>query len=110
MKIRTLIPAIIALIMLVSGPFGIGPTHDPDPRGGMICYCCSAMGKNCTMISCSGCCGSHAGFVDERWSPEMILESVPAIAPWQVAYGEGEESRSPQTVYLEVQERPPENV
>ncbi len=79
MKIRTLIPAIIALVMLVGGPFGFGTMCDTDPRGGLICYCCSATGKNCTMISCAGCCGAHAGSVADRWSPEMIPESFPAI-------------------------------
>lgn len=107
MKIRTLIPAIIALVILVGGPFGFGPLRDTDPRGGLICYCCSATGKNCTMISCSGCCGAHTGAPADRWSPEMVLESFPAITPLRVVYGDGEAVRSPEIVYLEVPDRPP---
>ena len=110
MKIRTLIPAIIALVILVGGPFGFGPMCDTDPRGGLICYCCSAMGENCTMISCSGCCGAHAGAAADRWSPEMILESFPTIAPVKIVYGDGEAIRSPETVYLEVPDKPPKRV
>jgi hypothetical protein len=110
MKIRTLIPAIVALIILVGGPFGFKPMRDSDPHGGLICYCCSAMGEKCAMISCSGCCGGHAGFVDERWSPEMIPESFPAITPLKVVSGDQEASRSPESVYLEVPDMPPKSL
>jgi hypothetical protein len=110
MKIRTLIPAIIALIILVGSPFGFGPMRDSDPRGGLICYCCSAMGENCTMLSCAGCCGAHAGFNADRWSPEMIPESFPTITPVKVVYGEREATRPPDTVYLEVPVKPPKDI
>ena len=110
MKIHTLIPAIIALVILVGGPFGFGPMCDTDPHGGLICYCCSETGKNCTMISCSGCCGAHAGFAADRWSPEMIPESFPAIIPMKIVYGDGEAIRSPETVYLEVPDKPPKSI
>jgi hypothetical protein len=62
------------------------------------------------MISCSGCCGGHAGTAADRWSPEMILESFPMISPTAVAYGDGEAIRSPETVYLEVPDKPPKRV
>jgi hypothetical protein len=107
MKIRTLIPAILALIILVGSPFGFGTVRDIDPRGGLICYCCSAMGQNCAMISCSGCCGAHAGDPAERWSPEMILTSFPMITPLKIVYGDPEATRSPENVYLEVPDKPP---
>jgi hypothetical protein len=108
MKIRTLIPAIMALVMMLGAPFGVGPARDPDPHGGLVCYCCSAMGKHCAMISCSGCCGSHnAGVIDDRWSPEMTLDAHPLITPLQVVYSETEATQPPPPIYLEVPERPP---
>jgi hypothetical protein len=107
MKIRTLIPAIIALVILVSGPFGFGPLRDSNPRGGLICYCCSAVDQNCPMISCACCCGGQAGFTADRWSPEMILVSFPATTPLQIAYGDIETVGSPETIYIEVPDRPP---
>jgi hypothetical protein len=110
MKIRTLIPAIIALVILVGGPFGFGTMRDPDPHGGLICYCCTAEGEKCTMISCSGCCGAHAGAAVDRWSPEMILESFPMITTLKVVYGDQAASRSPETVYLEVPDQPPKSL
>lgn len=106
MKIRTLIPAMLALVMLVGGPFGLGTPCDTDPHGGFICYCGCSEGENCTMISCSGCCGAHAGASTDR-SPEMILESVPATIRLKVVYGYGETIRSPETVYPEVPDKPP---
>ena len=110
MKIRTMIPAIIALVILVGGPFGFGPLRQDDPRGGLICYCGCATGQNCTMISCSGCCGAKAGAPADRWSPEMTLESLPTITSVKVVYGDEEVSRSPETIYLEVPDKPPEKV
>lgn len=109
-KKRTMIPAIIALVILVGGPFGFGPMNDSDPRGGLVCYCGCAMGENCTMISCSGCCGGHTGVLADRWSPEIILMSPPTITPFKVAYGSREDIRSPETVYLEVPDKPPKKV
>jgi hypothetical protein len=110
MKIRTLIPAIIALVILVGGPFGFGRPCDTDPRAGLLCYCCSAMGENCAMISCEGCCGAHAGASADRWSPEMVPESFPIQTPFNVVSGDHEAVRSPETVYLEVPDKPPKGV
>lgn len=107
MKIRTMIPAIIALVMLVGGPFGFESICDSDPRGGLVCYCCSATENNCTMISCSGCCGAHAGAVADRASSEMIPESFLTIIPTKIVYGDREAVRSPETVFLEVPDKPP---
>jgi hypothetical protein len=108
MKIRTLIPAILALIMLVGGPFGFGKPCDPDPRAGLLCYCCSDTGEKCTMISCSGCCGAHGGAAADRWSPEMTLESFPAVVPIKIVYSDRETVRAPEAVYPEVPDKPPE--
>ena len=110
MKIHTLIPAIIALVILVGGPFGFGTMCDTDLRGGLICYCCSDTGKNCTMISCAGCCGAHAGSAADRWSPEMIPEFFPAKIPMKIVYGNGEVIQLPETVYLEVPDKPPKRI
>ncbi len=107
MKIRTLIPAIIALVMLIGGPLGWGTLCESDPRGGLVCYCGCSTGENCTMISCAGCCGAHAGTSADRWSPEMILGSLPATTPLKAGYGYREAIRSPETVYLEVPDKPP---
>lgn len=107
-KIQRLFPTIIALVILVGAPFGLGPLHDTDPAGGLICYCCSDMGKSCTMISCAGCCGSHAGTPADRWSPEMIPEFFPPLVPVKIAYGSGDATRMPETVYLEVPDKPPQ--
>jgi hypothetical protein len=109
MKIRTMIPAIMALAMLLGSPFGLGPMCNPDPRE-LVCYCCSAMGENCTMISCSGCGGAHAASAADRWSPEMILESFPSIIPVQIVYGDREGIRSPETIYLDVPDKPPKKI
>jgi hypothetical protein len=108
MKIRNMIPAILALVILVGGPFG--RLGDSDPRGGLLCYCCSTTGEKCTMISCSGCCGAHAGATADRWSPEMTLESFPAVIPVKIVYGDREAVRSPEAVYLEVPDKPPKQV
>jgi hypothetical protein len=107
MKIRTLIPAIVALIMLLGAPFGVGPMRDSDPRGGLLCYCCSGMEENCTMLSCAGCCGAHHGVINDRWSPEMTLDALPQITPLRVVYGEKEASQLLPTIYLEVPDMPP---
>ncbi|MHB8770461.1 MAG: hypothetical protein ACYC7J_05655 [Syntrophales bacterium] len=107
MKIHTLIPAILALVILAGGPFGFGKRCETDPRAELICYCCSDMGKNCTMISCAGCCGAHAGSAADRQLPEMLPESFPTLAPANIAYGDGESLRLPETVYLEVPDKPP---
>ncbi len=107
MKIRTLIPAIMALVILVGAPFGFGTLCDTDPRGGLVCYCGCASGESCTMISCAGCCGAHAQSAADRWSPEIILESFPAIIIVKIMYDDREASRSPKTIYLEVPDKPP---
>ncbi|MCE5263973.1 MAG: hypothetical protein LLG97_10615 [Deltaproteobacteria bacterium] len=107
-KIRTWIPVILALAILVGGPFGFGRMDDSDPRGGLICYCCSATGETCAMISCSGCCGAHTSATADRWSPEMTLESSPAFIPATVVYGDLETAQPPETVYLDVPDEPPE--
>ena len=109
MKVYKLIPAIIALVILVGSPFGFGTLCDTDPRGGLICYCgCSERGEGCTMISCQGCCGGHTGAVTDRWSPEMSLESFPLIVNMKTVYGDAVPGRSPETVYLEVPDKPPQ--
>lgn len=108
MKIRNMIPAILAIVMLVGGPFGFGQMCDSDPRAGLLCYCCSDTGEKCTMISCSGCCGAHAGAAADRWSPELTLESVPTITPLKkIVYADREAAQPPATVYLEVPDQPP---
>jgi len=110
MKIHALIPATIALVILVGGPFGFGPMCNSDPRGGLICYCCSDTGKNCTMISCSGCCGAHTGSVTDRWSPEMIPASFLPVFSLKIVTTAGDVIGSPETVYLEVPDKPPKRV
>jgi hypothetical protein len=108
MKIHSLIPAILALVMLVAGPFGFGQLCDSDPRAGLLCYCCSNNGEKCTMISCSGCCGAHVGTPADRWSPELTLDSFPAIISLKIVYDIPEAARTPEAVYLEVPDKPPE--
>ncbi len=109
MKAYKLIPALIALVILVGSPFGFGSLCESDPRGGLICYCgCSERGEGCTMISCEGCCGGHTGAVTDRWSPEMIPASFPSIVTVKMAYGGEGNGLSPETVYLEVLEKPPQ--
>lgn len=110
MKICKLIPSIIVCVVLLSAPFGHMKTYGSDPHGGLICYCCSAAGQKCAMLSCSGCCGSHAGDVVDRWSPEMVLGSIHPIPLLHVAYRETEPPKTPETVYLEVPDKPPETV
>lgn len=109
MKIRT-IPAIIALIMLLGNPFGFGRLIDSDPSAGLLCYCCSTAEGNCPMLSCSGCCGgAHAVAPADRWSPEMTLESLPFIIPAAFVYGGCETEPSPETVYLDLPDKPPKH-
>jgi len=111
MKVCRLIPAIIALAILVGGPFGLGRMCDTDPRGGLICYCgCLERGGNCTMISCEGCCGGHTGSVTDHRSPEMTLEPFPENITLLIAYGDREASGLPENVYLEVPDKPPKYV
>jgi len=110
MKIRTMIPAIIALVMLVGGPFGFGSSCGSDPRGGLVCYCGCARGEDCTMISCSGCCGAHAAAAAESSSSEMIPEYFPMIIPVKIVYGDLEAIPLPETIYLDVPDKPPKNV
>jgi len=107
MKIRRLIPAVIAFVILLSAPFSHVLTHDSDPRGGLVCYCCSAMGQKCAMISCMGCCGNRPGDVVDRWAPEMVLESNHLLSPLKISCRDKEISRIPETVYLEVPDKPP---
>ena len=111
MKIRNLIPVIITIIVVLSAPFSHLPTSDSDPHGGLICYCCSALGEKCSMISCSGCsgCKTQTGDVD-RWSPEMILSSFHLISPLRFIYYEAECGRSPESVCLDVPKKPPNRV
>jgi len=107
MKIRAMIPAILALVILVGGPFGFGRMCDTDARGGLACYCCSDLGKNCTMISCEGCCGAHAGSVADRWSPEMIPTFLPPLFFLKAATNRGEALQPPESVCLEIPDKPP---
>lgn len=108
MKKHTLIPAIIALVILLGGPFGLGSRCDSDPRGGLRCLCCADQGPGCTMISCSGCCGGQGGQASpDRWSPEMVPASRPEMISLRVVAGLGETAIPPQSVCLDVPKKPP---
>lgn len=107
MKIRALIPTIIALAILVGGPFSYGPICGSDPQRGLTCYCCSGTGMNCTMISCAGCGGSHGSAAVDRWSPEMVPESFELLSAAAFAYRGKERSLLPEMAYLEVPHKPP---
>ena len=107
---HTLIPAMLALVILVGGPFGLGKRCETDPRAGLVCYCCLDAGKNCTMISCAGCCGSHSASVADGRAPDMLPEFFSTTVPVTIIYGDGEAVRSPEVVYLEVPDKPPKRV
>jgi hypothetical protein len=111
MKKRNLIPGIIAIIVVLSAPFSHLPMSDSDPHGGLICYCCSALGEKCSMISCSGCggCGAKTGDVD-RWSPELLPHSFHALSHLRFVYRGMESCRSPESVCLDVLDKPPNRV
>jgi hypothetical protein len=107
MKIRTFIPAIIALLVLLSSPFSYMPLCGSKPNGGLACYCCSdTAGKKCTMISCTGC-KAKGDFDESRWTPEMILDSFCPIIQTKPVYTETEIFIMPETVYIEVPVNPP---
>ena len=102
------IPAIIALVILLGGPFGLGMPCDSDPRAGLRCFCCADQAQGCTMISSSGCCGVSSGQASpDRWSPEMLPVSRPEMTPLMVFAGVGEAAVPPQSVCLDVPEKPP---
>ena len=112
MKIRNLIPVIMALVVLSGAPFSQMLVSDSDPHGGLVCYCCSASGEKCSMISCSGCsgCRTQTGPAVDRWSPEMILSSFYFIFPLRFIYSEAECNRLPESVCLDVPQKPPNRV
>lgn len=107
-KKGTLIPAIIALVILLGGPFGLGMPCDSDPRAGLRCLCCADQAQGCAMISCSGRCGGQSGQASpDRWSTEMIPASRPEMTPLMVVAGLGEAAVPPQSVCLDVPRKPP---
>jgi hypothetical protein len=107
MKIGRLIPATIAIILLLGTPFCHLLAQASDPRGGLVCYCCSAPGQKCTMISCSGCCGKPAGEAVGRWSPELVLEAIPPPFPLPMASPLAQHFPTPESAYLEIPHAPP---
>jgi hypothetical protein len=110
MKLRALILAFTAFLMLVGGPFGLGTRCDSDPRGGLTCYCCADLGENCAMISCSGCCGGHAGKAATDSRPSvLVLEYFSADPLLRVAYGDLDTFGEPQIIYLDVPDKPPKH-
>jgi hypothetical protein len=110
MKTGKLIPLVIALIVLLSGPFSHVRICDSDPRGGLICYCCSASGQKCTMISCSGCCGSRSRDAIDRWSPEMVLALIHPFSPLPLACWVTQIFQTPESVFLDIPHQPPKTV
>ena len=97
----------IAMVMLLGVPFGVGTMCDSDPQRGLICYCCSS---GCTMISCSGCRGPHTVSPADRWSPEMTLESFSPQSSVRVLYCDEESFQSPESITLDVPDKPPRAV
>jgi hypothetical protein len=109
MKIKVLTPMIMALVFLLCGPFSYETICDPDPREGLICCCCSGVGKDCAMISCS-CCSTYADSIVDSWWPEVILDSFHPIHTLRFVYCDKEDFPLPATVYLEVPDKPPDRV
>jgi len=109
MKIRTFIPAIIALLVLLNSPFSYMPLCGPKPNGGLACYCCSDTGKKCAMISCTGC-KAKGDLNESRWTPEMILDSFYPILQTTPVYTETEFSTMPENIYIEVPVNPPNHI
>ena len=107
MRICKLIPAIVAVIVILCSPFSSMPLFADPPHSGLICYCC--IGKNCTMLSCSKC--KIASFTDSAGSAsEIILESFNQLIVLQPACGKRDTFQPPGTVYIEVPVKPPNSV
>lgn len=112
MKIRSLISVITAAIILMSFPLSHMAAGDADGDGDLVCYCCSAPGEKCSMISCSGCCGCGHRTVTavDRWSTEMILDSFHLASPLGFVFVEAQGDRSPVSVSLDVPTKPPNTI
>jgi hypothetical protein len=107
MKLHRLIPAVIAMVIFLGTPFSHVLTRSCDPRGGLVCYCCSSLGEKCAMLSCSGCCGTRAGDMIERWSPEMVLEIIQPPIPLPMALPMVQLFPTPESAFLEIPHAPP---
>lgn len=108
MRIRTLTPAIVALIVILCAPFSSMLNCGPPSHGGLICYCCAA-GENHTMISCSKC-KMDTALHNFDSSPEIILESFDHLIFLQISYSKCDTSQPPGTVYIEVPVKPPNSI
>ncbi len=107
MRIHTFASTIAALIVILCTPFSSMLSCGSPSHGGLICYCCA--GKNCTMISCSGC-KMDTALDDFGSSPEIILESFDQSIPLQPSYSEWDTFQPPGTVYIEVPVKPPNSI
>jgi hypothetical protein len=109
MKIRTFIPAMIALLVLLISPFSYMPLCGAKANGGLVCYCCNDTGKKCTMISCMGC-KAKGDFDESRWTPEMILDSFFPTIQIKPVYAETKFFIIPESAYIEVPVKPPNHI
>ncbi len=107
LKTATLIPLILAVLILAGGPFSHGSLCLSDEPEGLLCYCCFGPGMSCTMISCSGCCGAHGSALQDRWSPEMLPEAFHLGALLKFVYCGNPLFPLPEIPYLEIQDKPP---
>lgn len=107
-KIVSLIPALIALLVLFSSPFSSVPAHDPDPHGGLVCYCCLGQGMTCTctVFSCPRC-HSKTESPDYDWSPDLILPSFEMAIHFHSLVSKPEHFYPPRTIYTQVPVKPP---
>lgn len=108
MKIIKAIPAIIALLVLLSAPFSyLSLCSAKNTRGGLVCYCCSFAPEKCSVMkACPGCKISDS--VQATWSgPEMLLPSSGLLFYFISISFISESLHLPGTVFIEVPSRPP---
>jgi len=104
------IPAIIALLVLLNFPFSYLPLRVDAQQKGLVCYCCIGMDKKCPMISCAGpCCNAKTGVNMPRSMTEIMVPPHLEIVYLKSATYQADSIQRPDTVYLDVPDRPPES-
>jgi hypothetical protein len=108
MRRVAIIPAVIALTVLLCTPFSFVSAYGSAQPGGLVCYCCSGQGMacSCTAFSCPRC-NSKTESPDTDWSPDLILPSFEMAIHFHQLVSAPVCYYPPRTIYAQVPVKPP---
>lgn len=95
------------LFFLMNTPFNFIQLCTSTPQKALTCYCCDNKDKTCTMIFCSGC-RTKTGLDFPQSTQEMAVCSLYPTIHMAPIDSETESANRPETVYLEIPDRPPD--